>query len=172
MSGMSSKAIRETVGFGAVVAGLVFVGLEIQQNNKLAQAAAYQAIGIAAAEVHDNFAHDRQFVVSTVGKEAAAMDAIDWLQWSRKVTVFARLGEMVLSQVDQGLLPEDAMEQFGFSGWGDLFQPLAPNHGGPKFACVWPLIRREVSESFRVFVEEGQDMNAIDCSGFALPPIL
>ena len=42
---MSGKAIRETVGFGAVVAGLVFVGLEIQQNNKLAQAAAYQAIG-------------------------------------------------------------------------------------------------------------------------------
>ena len=172
MSGMSGKAIRETLAALGVIASMVFVGLEIRQSNVQARAAAYQAIGIAAAEVHDNWAHDRQFVVSTLGKEAAAMDAIDWLQWSRKVTVFARLGEMVLSQVDQGLLPEDAMEQFGFSGWGDLFQPLAPNYGGPKYACVWPLIRREVSESFRVFVEEGQDMSAIDCSGFAIPPIL
>ena len=29
---MSGKAIRETLGFVVVVAGLVFVGLEIRQN--------------------------------------------------------------------------------------------------------------------------------------------
>ena len=42
---MSGKAIRETLGFLAVVAGLVFVGIEIRQNTEaqLAQAAAQRA---------------------------------------------------------------------------------------------------------------------------------
>ena len=52
-----------------------------------------------------------------------------------------------------------------------MFQPLAPNYGGPKFACVWPLIRPEVSDSFREFVEEGRDTNAIDCSDYDIPLI-
>ena len=167
---MSGKAIRETLGFGAVVAGLVFVGLEIQQNNRLAQAAAYQAIGIASAEAHDNVAHDRQFIVST--QEASDMDGTDWRQWRWKATVFARLAETTLLQVEQGILRGDAMERLGFSGWRDIFQPLAPNYAGPKWACVWPLIRPEVSESFREFVEDGRDPNAIDCSGFAIPVTL
>ena len=164
---MSGKAIRETVGFGAVVAGLVFVGLEIQQNNKLAQAAAYQAIGIASAAAHDNWAHDRQFTVST--QEVAAMDSTDWRQWRRKATVFARLAETTLLQVEKELLSPDAMELLGFSGWRDIFQPLAPNYAGPRWACVWPLIRPEVSDSFREFVEGGRDTNAIDCSDYDIP---
>ncbi len=41
---MSGKAVRETMGFLAVVAGLVFVGWEIRQNNTLARAAAYESI--------------------------------------------------------------------------------------------------------------------------------
>ena len=34
---MSGKAIRETVGFLAVVASLVFVGMEIRQNTQVAR---------------------------------------------------------------------------------------------------------------------------------------
>ena len=92
------------------------------------------------------------------------MDEADWLQWRNKFTVWARLGETTLLQVERGLLPDDAMERLGFSGWGDIFEPTAPNYGGPKVACVWPLIRPEVSDSFRRFVEEGRDVEAIDCS--------
>jgi hypothetical protein len=40
---MSGKAARETLGFLAVVAGLVFVGLRIQQSNVQARAATRQA---------------------------------------------------------------------------------------------------------------------------------
>ena len=47
---MSGKAIRETLGFLAVVAGLVFVGLEIRQNTIAARSAAYWEIGQATAE--------------------------------------------------------------------------------------------------------------------------
>ena len=34
---MSGKAIRETLGFLAVVASLVFVGFEIRQNTQVAR---------------------------------------------------------------------------------------------------------------------------------------
>ena len=59
---MSGKAIRETLAALGVIASMVFVGLEIRQSNVQARAAAYQAIGIASAEAHDNWAHDRQFI--------------------------------------------------------------------------------------------------------------
>ena len=161
---MSGKAIRETLGFLAVVASMIFVGWEIRQNTVAARSAAYQAIGIATASAFDNMAHDRQFLIST-RKEAAAMDTTDWLQYGNKVTTFARLAETVLLQVEQGLLPPDAMERLGYVGW-------ETNFDRPKDACVWPLIRPAVSTAFRQFVEEGRDPDAIDCSGFAIPPVL
>ena len=34
MSGMSGKAIRETLGFIGVIASLVFVGLEVRQKGQ------------------------------------------------------------------------------------------------------------------------------------------
>ncbi len=60
------------------------------------------------------------------------------------------------------------MERLGYAGWKAIFDD--PKY--PKFACVWPLIRPGVSEAFRQFVEEGRDPNAIDCTGFAIPPEL
>jgi hypothetical protein len=162
---MSGKAIRETLGFLAVVASMVFVGVEIRQTNKLAQAAAYQAIGVASAAAWDNQAHDREFLLATQDKEAAAMDTADWRQRANKFTVWARLGETVLIQVEHGLLPPDAMERLGFAGWQGIFEE-------PTGACIWPLIRPGVSASFRQWVEEGKDPNAIDCSGFAIPVTL
>ena len=47
---MSGKAIRETLGFLAVVAGLVFVGLEIRQNNAIARATALNELASGARE--------------------------------------------------------------------------------------------------------------------------
>ena len=164
---MSGKALRETLGFLVVVASMVFVGLEIRQNTVAARSAAYQAIGIATASAFDNMAHDRQFLIST-RKEAAAMDTADWLQLGNKATTFARLGETVLLQVEQGLLPPDAIERLGYAGWKTVFD----DPRNPKNACLWPLIRPGVSEAFRQFVEEGRDPDAIDCSGFAIPPVL
>ncbi len=39
---MSGKAIRETVGFLAVIAGLAFVGVEMKNNTNAVQAQTYQ----------------------------------------------------------------------------------------------------------------------------------
>ena len=65
---MSGKAIRETVGFLAVVAGLVFVGMEIQQNNRLARAETRQAI------VDDSF----QILLTQVAHPDLNRQAREW----------------------------------------------------------------------------------------------
>ena len=158
---MSGKDIRESVGLLLVVASMVFVGFEIRQNTVASRAAAYQAIGIATAAAFDSQAHDRQYL-KAVTQGAAAMDTIDWWQRAMKLTVFARLGETVLLQVEDGVLPTDAMVRLGYVGWQGIFDEATE-------ACVWPLIRSGVSESFRRFVEDGRDLNAIDCSEFAIP---
>ncbi len=161
---MSTKAIREILATVGVVASLVFVGFEIRQNTVAARAAAYQAIGIATASAFESWAHDRQFL-SLSQKAPSDMDSTDWLQSATKMTAFARLAETVLLQVEQGLLPSDAMERLGYRGWMTIFEDT-------KAACMWPFIRRGVSSSFREFVEGQGNVNAIDCSGFDIPESL
>ena len=165
---MSKKALRDTIGFVGVITTLAFVGFEIQQNNRLAEAAAYQAMGVASAAAWDSQAHDREWVALQL-KNPSEMDAMDWMQWRNKYTGFARLAETTYLQVMDGVLPENAMEDLGSSGWGDLFDESAPNFGGAKIACIWPLIRRELSPAFRDFVESSGDPNAIDCTEFEVP---
>lgn len=158
---MSRKAIRETLAALGVIASLLFVGYEIRQNTIAARASAYQSIGIATASAFDSAAHDPQWLES-VQKPAEAMDATDWTQFYTYMTIFARLGETVLLQIEQGLLPEDAMERLGYRAWTSI-------NSSPKTACVWPLIRSRVSTSFREYVEGAQDSRTIDCSSFEIP---
>ena len=113
---MSGKAIREILTALGVIASMIFAGLEIRQNTIASRAAAYQALGIATATVFDNQAHDRQFLMSVQGKDPAAMDTTDWRQFHSKFTAIARLGETVLLQVEQGLLPDNALERLGYGG--------------------------------------------------------
>jgi hypothetical protein len=76
-----------------------------------------------------------------------------------KSTVFARLGETVLLQVEQGLLPEDAMERLGYQGWKSFAEEQ-------WMVCAWRVIRRGASKAFRDYVEESQDFANVDCSKF------
>jgi hypothetical protein len=167
---VSKKALRDSIGFLGVIVSLVFVGLEIRQNNRLAEAAAYQAIGVASAAAFDALARDRDFNAVQL-KSPSEMDQVDWMQLRNQMTSFARLAETVWLQTQRGVLPESAWTELGFSGWGDMFDRSAPNFGGAKIACVWPLIRREVSPAFQDFVESGGDPASIDCSEYDVPTL-
>lgn len=161
MNREQQKNIFEAAGMVAIVASLIFLSLEIRQSNVQARAAAYQAIGIATAAAFDSLAHDREFMI-LAQRAADAMDKADWRQYAAKMTVFARLGETVLLQVEQGVLPPDAMKRLGYGGWTGIFED-------PKGACTWPLIRPGVSSSFREFVEGSKNVDAIDCASFDIP---
>lgn len=160
---MTARTVRESLAALGVIASLVFVGWEIRQSNMQARAAAYQSIGIATAEAFDSWAHDREF--AALNKSAAVMDTTEWRQWALKLTAFARLGETILLQVEQGLLPADAMERLGYAGWREIFS-------APAYGCLWPLIRPGASEAFRRFVEQSRESATVDCSGYAIPRTL
>jgi len=145
-----------------VIASLVFVAMEIRQNTISSRAAAYQAIGLAAASALDDMAHDREFFENVIAKDPAHMDEIDWWQFLRLMAARARLCETLLLQVQEGALLEDAMDRLGCNGWRTVLED-------PKTACVWPSVRRWVSASSREFVEEGQDPDRIDCGAYSIP---
>ena len=157
------KDVLEIFGLIALVLTLAFVGYEIRQNTVASRAAAYQAIGIAGATALDSWAHDEQMSALRY-KKADDMKAVDWERFAMKMNVFARLGETVHLQVEQGLLPPAAMERLGYRGWIELFTD-------PKTACIWPLIRQEVGTSFREFVEANRSVEEFDCSSFDIPSI-
>lgn len=165
---MSKDTVRSTLGFLGVIASLLFVGFEIRQNNRLAQAAAFQSIGVASAAAWDAQAHDADFIAMEL-KAPEELTHADWMRWRDKFTSYARLAETTLLQIQTDVLEPDAMLNLGFSGWSQIFDSTALNYHSPIPACVWPQIRPMVSDSFRAYVEYGRDVDAIDCTGFDLP---
>ena len=115
---MSGKDIRETVGLLLVVASMVFVGLEIRQNTIVAQAAAYQEIGFNTGEGWRTRSLDPSYAQLTVlASDSSRWNEIDeagWLQLRWMMLSSMRAWETVWVQVQQGLLPDEAMGRFGF----------------------------------------------------------
>jgi hypothetical protein len=145
-----SDKLRETVAFLGVVGSLVFVGWEIRQSNVQARAAAYQAIGIATSDYHANM----DVRLARLAADAADPEAIqswerdDWLILWRSAMAGLRLAETVLLQSQQGVLPEEAMEQLGYAYFGRGFLTQ------PGIACLWPELRNAVGSSMRDYVEQ------------------
>jgi hypothetical protein len=144
---MSGKAVRETLGFLAVVASMVFVGLEIRTSNVQARAAAYQAIGIATSEFHQAFDDrlNRLYSESLYAEGIERWTLGDWDLYDRSLTANLRMLETILLQVEQGLLPPDAMQRLGYN-WGPVL-------GFPAIACLWPVISEGVGDSVRQLIE-------------------
>ena len=76
---MSRKSIAEAIGLVAVVASLGFVGLEIRQNTRMARAAAYQSIGIAASDAWLSLAYDDDAVRRYYVTPLDSLNASEWL---------------------------------------------------------------------------------------------
>ena len=154
---MSGKTIRDTLAFLGVVASLLFVGTEIQRNTIASQAAAYQAIGIATAEMHLALAQDREIGPLLTNDRAvlAEMSPRDRIQSRRVLVAWLRMGETVYLQVESGLLPPDALTHLGYEN----------ALGGLRPACFWPSVRNGVGPSFRAYLEEQRQFDTFDCTG-------
>ena len=140
---MSRKAMRESIGVLAVVGSLVFVGLEIRASNVQARAAAYQAFGIAQAEWLLQFDDrlNRLYDEANYPEAVAKWSLADWDRVYRPYVSSFRLYEAVLLQIEQGLLPPDAMDRLGFAWRGGL--------GNHAMACLWPRIAPSMSAQVR-----------------------
>ena len=150
---MDRKAIRETIALVSVVAGLGFVGLEIRQNNQLAEAAAYQSLGEATAATWFGAAHDP--VMNRRWLESLSADST-WWEAQDPETVEAlmsywvgtmRLYETLYLQVELGLLDPEAMDRLG---WG-----VARDISALKY--LWPFVSRGVTPEFQTYVTQNWD---------------
>lgn len=157
------KAYVELVGIFGIILSLVFVGIELRNSNIQAKAAAFQAIGIATAEFHQNF-DDRLNVLYEQSFDAEALKAWsyeDWLAADRSVRADLRLFETALLQVEQGLLDEEAIVTLGFVGFGENWLT------NPAAACLWPRVSEgsgRVGPQVRNWIENGTPMNVrADC---------
>ena len=147
---MKTVTVVESLGLIAVFAGLIFVGLEIRQNNRLAQAAAYQEIGFATAENWRNMSEDPAF--NRVLLRHFYADSDWWAEQEprdveRLITLwigFLRQYETIYLQVDLGLLDEVAMERLG---WGLVREIPALRH-------LWPHVGLVVEPTFATYLTE------------------
>jgi hypothetical protein len=131
-----------------VIISLLFVGMQIRESNIQARAGAYREIGISTAEFHRGFsARMNRVATESVYPEAVKRWTLeDWETMERIETADLRMLEMIQLQVEQGLLPPDAVARLGYN-WG----PILNN---PAMACIWPELRTQVSGSVRKLIED------------------
>lgn len=131
-----------------VIGSMAFVGWQVQESNRQARAAAYQAIGIATSEFHRSFdGHLNRLQTESDYPDAVKRWTLaDWEALERMTIADLRMLETVLLQVEQGQLPGDAVKRLGYN-WG-------PALANPAFACMWPDLKPGVGESLRRYIED------------------
>jgi hypothetical protein len=147
---MMGVPVIEVIGVLAVIAGLVFVGLEIRQTNRLAQAAAYQVIGSATAQNWHDMSQDPEF--NRIWLRHFSADQAWWSDQDprdveRLISAwigFLRQYETIHLQIDLGLLDEVAMERLG---WGLV-------RDQPALQYLWPHVGYAVDPTFAAHITE------------------
>ena len=147
---MSGKAIRETLAALGVIASMVFVGFEIRQNTIAGRSAAYMEIGIATGESWQAQAHGSVYAELVVlSRDTSRWNEIDeagWVRLAAKMTEVMRRWETVYLQVEQGLLPDDAMERLGFGVSPRVYWPTTLDR-------LWPQVRNRMDPEFATYIE-------------------
>ena len=153
---MSNKGLKETIGLVGVIAGLLFVGWEIRQNNQLARAAAYQAMGAELAEfwlTADPILSKRFSTVPLTAEDISAMSEEELARaWANWVSVLRTL-EATWRQVELGLLDPEAFGYFGNNS--PVFTGAAANN----LQLIWPEVRDLMSPDFAAFVEASWEVS-------------
>lgn len=149
MSRPSLRQIGEVAAVVGVVFSLVFVGLELRNSARAARASAYQQLGIAVTNGWMTKATNRE-----LNDLLAAAEADDPAAWEsltdsdrRLVESFVvanlRLYETVFHQVEERLLPTNAMESLGWNGFGDT----------NLMQRTWGQVRGRVTPNFADYLE-------------------
>ena len=156
---MSGKAAREILGFLAVVAGLVFVGLEIQQNNVQARGATRQAMADASRDLALAISTDTELVRvwysmwrpdSYDGRAAPRLTYSDTLQAEMLMRANLRNVENVFLQTLEGVVGQTVLGTYAFSG--------AQAYRAPGFAPYWEDIRANLDSRFVEAFEEANGL--------------
>ena len=149
---MSGKDLRETLGVLAVVASLVFVGLEIRQNTAVARGHARQELAALNQEwlilqSSDSTFNDIYRKYWIAADSSLTASEITRASWGMRLNL--RRMENVFFQFKEGLVDESALQSYGFQVASALFQ-------SPRFMEFWVTRdeRRAYDPDFVQFLEE------------------
>ena len=145
---MSGKEVRETIGFLGVMASLVFVGLEIRQNTRVARAEAYRSVaemeaaGLLAAATDPQLSGLLRRVMFDGEKRDNFTDSEKYqigVYYDYRITNL----ELVYRQSEERVLPSAALD-LSVSG---LFTE-------PYLHELWPIIRAQYDPGFAAYFED------------------
>ena len=145
---MSGRAVRETLGFLAVVAGLVFVGVEIRQNNSLARGQARQALADMSQDWLLTITQDPEYY-ELWSRAWVACDELAGNEGSRATLMMIeqiRRIENVFFQYSEGLVDESALASYGGAR-------EAPHFRCPRFSDFWDSWRDNFDGAFVEFFD-------------------
>jgi hypothetical protein len=136
------------VAGGGVILSLLFVGLELRQNNSLARAEAYRTTAAEYASLATAVATDERLnhLLGKVMWEGAGIrdfpEADDRQRLGSVLTAWVKLNEAVFYQVRETVLDSTS------------YSLLGATIGGSRYVREsWPGIRQEVSPEFARFFE-------------------
>lgn len=149
MTKPSLRQVGEVAAVLGVVCSLVFVGLELRNSARAARASAYQQLGIAVTNGWMTKATNRE--LNDLISAAEEDDPAGWESMSESdrrlvesfVVANLRLYETVFHQVDEHLLPENAMESLGWDGFGNT----------NLVRRTWARLRHRVTPRFAEYLE-------------------
>ena len=140
---MSGKDIRESVGLLLVVASMVFVGMEIRQNNVLARAATRNEVAVQVVDLMMAVSGNPQLVeVIRRRHSGGELTEVENAQFRLRTLSFYRYFENVHYQRRQGLYAESE-----FLTQREAWRGFMSAEGNEE---VWCSMRETFSPEFRV----------------------
>ncbi len=157
---MDSKVVFEMASTGAILLGLIFVGLELKQNTEAVESQTSQGLLELANQANNQIASDRQLaeLLLRVIKDVDELNELEALQYSRFVHSEMNIWEHAFFSHANGTMHSDL-----WSGYDMAYR---------RFFCeawskeVWRRIEDGFSEQFKAHVNK---ITPEDCSN-AKPP--
>ena len=148
---MSGKAIRETLGFMAVVASLVFVGMEIRQNTAIARAQTRQFLTENHREWNMAMAGDPTLMEAFEARfPTGATGPVGDVRATYAMFAWLRHLENVFLQVQEGVVDASVLQSYG---WVDQRQFYSAG-----FAPWWSDYRGRFNDDFVAAFEAEYDL--------------
>ena len=157
---MDSKVIIEMASTGAVLLGLIFVGLELKQNTEAVESQTSQGLLELANQANNQIASDQKLaeLILRVNKGVDALNELEALQYSRFVHSEANIWEHAFFSHENGTMQSDL-----WSGYDMAYR---------RFFCeawsieVWQEIKGGFSEQFKAHVNK---ITPEDCTNLQSP---
>lgn len=148
---MSGKAVRETLGFLSIVASLVFVGIEIQQNTAVARATALNELASGAREFLLTVGADGEAsAILRRWREGQELTVDETQQAEYLVMALLRNFENVFMQAATGVVAADALSSYAYTN-----SNIARTE---RFQAFWPTARPRFHPDFVAAFEAEYDL--------------